>query len=50
MDHDIAMGRHFVVFDDRRYGREEHSLIHWLEIIPTRKVEVLAGVLHVVFD
>ncbi len=44
------MGRHFVVFDDRRYGREKHSLIHWLEIIPTRKVEVLSGVLHVVFD
>jgi hypothetical protein len=50
MDHDISMRRHFVVFDDRRYGGEKHSLIYLLEIIPTRKVKVLAGVLHVVLD
>ena len=50
MDHDISMRRHFVVFDDGRYGREKHSLIHFLQTIPTGKVEVLAGVLHVVLD
>src|SRR5579863_6240779 len=44
------MGRHFVVFDYGRDGGEKHSLIHLLEIIPTGKVEVLAGVLHVVLD
>src|ERR1700721_1412835 len=50
MDHDISMRGDFVVFDDGLYGREKHSLIHFLQSIPTGKVEVLAGVLHVVLD
>jgi hypothetical protein len=44
------MGQHFVVFDDRCDGREKHPLIDLLETIPTRKIEVLAGMLHVVLD
>src|SRR5580704_3089442 len=50
MQQNISMGRHFVVFDDRRYGREKHPLIEFLEIVPTGKIEVLARMLHVVLD
>ena len=44
------MRRHFVVFDDGRYGSEKHSLIDLRQIIPPRQIEVLAGMLHVVLD
>ena len=44
------MRRHFVVFDDGRDGSEKHPLVDFLQTIPTGKVEVLAGVLHIVLD
>ena len=50
MQQNISMGRHFVVFDDGRYGREKHPLIEFLEIVPTGKIEVLARMFHVVLD
>jgi hypothetical protein len=42
------MGRHFVVFDDGRNSSETHPLVDFLQIIPARKIKVLAGMLHVI--
>ena len=37
VQHNIFMGRHFVVFDDRRDGREKHPLIGFLRDHPNAK-------------
>ena len=44
------MGRHFPVFDHRRDCREKKPLLGRVETIPTRKIEVLAGMLYVILD